>query len=251
MSIILEPSITVVIPAYNAEKTIARAVNSVLQNDLKNLKLIVIDDFSNDNTLKICESIQDHRLTIIKNIINIGVSESRNLGLKKSQSDYIAFLDADDYWYPDKLIQQILVLQNSDSALVGCYTHLVINGKTIRDAPNKSDFRGLCFNGNDIGMSSSIIKCCAIKGAEFESIGHEDYKFWLDILANGGYLKLTSEVRNLNQMTYYENTQKSLSSNKLKAAFWTMNILFSVLPVHLAFYCSCRYILKNIKRLIH
>jgi len=248
---LIEAEITVIIPAYNAENTIARAINSVLQNDLNNLKLIVIDDCSTDETLKICESIQDHRLIILKNNINIGVSKSRNLALKISKSDYVAFLDADDYWYKDKLTQQLLVLQSSDSNMIGCYTHLVINGKTIRKAPKKIDFRGLCINGNDVGMSSSIIKYSALKDTEFESVGHEDYKFWLKILANGGELNLSSNFNNRNQMTYYEKTQKSLSSNKFKAALWTLNILFSVLPVHLAIYSSVRYVIKHIKRYIN
>ena len=247
----MEADITVVIPAYNAEKTIARAINSVLQNDLKNLKLFVIDDYSTDETLKICESIQDNRLIILKNNTNVGVSKSRNLALKASQPDYIAFLDADDYWYKDKLTKQLLVLQSSDSEMIGCYTHLIINGKTIREAPNKIDFKGLCINGNDIGLSSSIIKYSAIKDIEFESVGHEDYKFWLKILADGGQLNLSSNFNNRNQMTYYDKTQKSLSSNKFKAALWTINILFSVLPVHLAIYSSARYMLKHIKRFIN
>ena len=100
-------------------------------------------------------------------------------------------------------------------------------------------------------MSSSIIKYSALKDTEFESVGHEDYKFWLKILANGGELNLSSNFNNRNQMTYYEKTQKSLSSNKFKAALWTLNILFSVLPVHLAIYSSVRYVIKHIKRYIN
>ena len=246
----ISPTVNAIIPAFNAETTIQRAIDSVLKSNVEGLKVIVIDDCSTDKTNLICREINDDRLILITNKKNFGVSYSRNKGLE-FKSDYVAFLDADDYWYQDKLTQQLLVLQSSDSEMIGCYTHLVINGKTIRETPNKIDFRGLCFNGNDIGMSSSIIKYSAIKGEKFEPSGHEDYRFWLKILSNGGYLKLSSESEDQNQMTYYEKTQKTLSSNKFRSAQWTLNILFSALPFHMAIYCSARYILKHIKRLIN
>lgn len=242
--------VNVIIPAYNAESSIKRAIESVLQSNRDGLQVIVIDDCSTDRTNLVCREINDERLILITNEENRGVSYSRNRGLQ-FKSDYVAFLDADDYWYQDKLTQQLLVMQNSDPEMIGCYTHLVINGKKIREAPNKIDFRGLCFNGNDIGMSSSIIKYSAIKDLRFKSIGHEDYKFWLDLLSNGGYFKLSSDPQDRKQMTYYKKTQKSLSSNKPKSALWTINILFSILPAHLAIYCSVRYILKHIKRFIN
>lgn len=241
-------SVCVVIPAYNAEKTITRAINSVLQNDLKNLEVIVIDDHSTDNTFEICSSIKDGRLKVFKNDKNRGVAYSRNIGIKKSHSDYIAFLDADDYWYENKLSQQLLILEKSDPNLIGCYTHLVVNGIIIREAPESVDFKSLCFNGNDIGLSSTIIKYSSIKEVEFEKIGHEDYKFWLELLSNGGYFQCSSNSKDNEQMTYYDNSSKSLSSNKLKAAIWTFNILYSFLPLHIACYCFGKYIIKHIKR---
>ncbi len=95
---------SVIIPLYNKEKYIERAVYSVLNQSIKNFELIIVNDNSTDNSLKIVENISDLRIKIFNRINNeSGGYAARNLGISKSKFEYICFLDADDYWNPDFL----------------------------------------------------------------------------------------------------------------------------------------------------
>ena len=92
---IMFPTISVIIPAYNAEKYITEAIDSVLNQSYKNLQLIVVNDGSTDRTLEIINKYSDNRMKIIS-IQNGGVSKARNIGLDNAIGEYIVFLDADD-----------------------------------------------------------------------------------------------------------------------------------------------------------
>ncbi len=107
----LMPLISVIIPAYNAEKTIKETINSVLNQTFSDFELIVINDGSKDATLEIISQITDPRLKVIS-YNNAGASVSRNRGFRNSIGEFIAFLDADDLWTPDKLAAQLAALKN-------------------------------------------------------------------------------------------------------------------------------------------
>lgn len=111
------PLISVIVPAYNSEKTIGDTVESVLKQTLRDFELIVINDGSTDSTLKVLLSIQDPRLQVFS-YPNAGSNPSRNRGFTHSSGEYIAFLDADDLWTPDKLEVQFKALQDNPQAAV-------------------------------------------------------------------------------------------------------------------------------------
>ena len=98
----MDKIISIIIPMYNVENTISKAIDSILNNTYQNYELILVDDESNDNTLKICEKYQDERIKIIKQK-HAGVSAARNNGIKNSKGDYIGFIDGDDYVDDDYL----------------------------------------------------------------------------------------------------------------------------------------------------
>jgi glycosyltransferase involved in cell wall biosynthesis len=102
------PLVSVIIPAYNAEAFIGRTLESVLSQTYKNIEVLVVDDGSQDRTGEIVESFaqQDSRVTLLKQK-NAGVAAARNLAIEKSQGEYIAPIDADDIWYPQKLEKQV------------------------------------------------------------------------------------------------------------------------------------------------
>ena len=105
--------ISVVIPAFNAEKTIARAVESVLAQSRPADEIIVIDDGSKDNTADVIRSYGDKVILIQQE--NAGASVARNAGLKNASGDWIAFLDCDDEWLPEKLkLQSEHLARNPD-----------------------------------------------------------------------------------------------------------------------------------------
>lgn len=98
------PKISVVIPTFNRAETIERAIDSVLNQTYNNFELLVVDDGSTDETEDIISNYPD--IKYLKQE-NSGVASARNLGIKNSTGDYIAFLDSDDEWIPDKLLKQI------------------------------------------------------------------------------------------------------------------------------------------------
>lgn len=105
-----DPSICVVIPAYNREATIARCIESVLAQTYKPKDIIVVDDGSTDSTLSILNSFSDW-ISVVPVLENKGVSFARNLGVQHSQAEWISFLDSDDEWTPNKLEKQVSFLK--------------------------------------------------------------------------------------------------------------------------------------------
>jgi glycosyltransferase involved in cell wall biosynthesis len=109
--------VSVIIPAYNAEKTVRESIQSVLEQTFKNLEVIVVNDGSTDRTLEIVSSLKDSRITIISSK-NSGPSAARNLGIKYACGQYVSFLDSDDLWLPSKLEDQLNILKTSNEAKV-------------------------------------------------------------------------------------------------------------------------------------
>lgn len=102
-------NISVIIPVFNREKTIRRAIDSVLGQDFPAFELIVVDDGSTDSTAEILKSYH-HKIKVVTQN-NFGVSFARNRGIMEAKGEWIAFLDSDDEWMPDKLSQQIAYLK--------------------------------------------------------------------------------------------------------------------------------------------
>ena len=95
--------ISVIIPCYNAEKTIERTLRSLLEGQYQDLEVLISDDASSDGTRQICAALQDPRIRILASPENGGVSHARNLALKEARGEYVSFLDADDSVTPDYL----------------------------------------------------------------------------------------------------------------------------------------------------
>lgn len=104
--------VSVIIPVYGAEKYIAATVQSVLAQTYKNFELVIIDDASPDRSIEICQQFTDARIKIIHQS-NRGLAGARNTGIRHARGEYLAFLDADDLWLPDKLEKHIQHLENS------------------------------------------------------------------------------------------------------------------------------------------
>ncbi len=127
------PTVSVVLPVFNGEASIGRAVQSVLCQTMSDLELVVIDDGSADRTSKVVSRYSERRLKFVKLANNSGTSAARNAGISLARGEYIAFLDSDDEWLPDKLEQQIETIRAS-SATTGISTtgfriHRVISGR--------------------------------------------------------------------------------------------------------------------------
>lgn len=123
--------VSVIIPSYNRERTLLTSVNSVLEQTVQNIEVIVVDDGSTDNTSKIVESIDDPRVIYIYQE-NKGACAARNNGIEKARGKYIAFHDSDDVWHKDKLEKQINCFKDDSVDIVFCKLNRV-NGHKYPD----------------------------------------------------------------------------------------------------------------------
>lgn len=133
------PLISVIIPAYNAVKTIQETIESVLSQTFQDFEIIVIDDGSSDSTVEVVSSIQDDRLKVFS-YPNAKQAASRNRGFAHSTGKYISFLDADDLWTPNKLESQLKALQDNPQAAVAySWSHCIDEkGKFLREASHST-----------------------------------------------------------------------------------------------------------------
>ena len=107
------PTISIITPAYNCEKYLEEAVESVLAQTMQDWEMLIIDDCSSDNTYDCMEKLaqRDKRIRIFRNIQNTGAAATRNYGIRQAKGQWIAFLDSDDLWRTDKLQKQRKLLK--------------------------------------------------------------------------------------------------------------------------------------------
>ncbi len=211
------PVVSVIIPTYNRAKTIERAINSVLNQTFSELELIVVDDCSTDSTAEIIKKYRDDRLIYIKHDKNRGEGGARNTGIRNSRAKYIAFLDSDDEWFPNKLVKQIRVIQESDPKVGVVYSHYIMqyeDGSGVN--PQRPSMRGDILLGLLTGTcflpSSAIIKSeCFCKYLHDENLPNlQDLDLWISI-AHDYYFDYVAEVL----CTIYQGTPAQASKNIL------------------------------------
>lgn len=184
-----EPLISVIIPTYNREKTIDRAVDSVLKQTYSNLEVIVVDDGSSDRTEEIVKGISDPRVRFYKLPQNGGAGHARNEGVKLAEGELIAFHDSDDVWRPEKLQRQMAYWQEHPKfSMVYCgYLCHLENGKT-KQVPGEEmeELEGDIFvpllRRNTIGAPTILIKknsFCKCGGFDIMMKSLEDWEFAL------------------------------------------------------------------------
>lgn len=104
--------VSVILPVYNVEKFVAEAINSVLAQTYTNFEALIVDDGSTDRSIEICQQFTDPRIKIIRQK-NRGLSGARNTGIRHAEGEYLAFLDSDDAWLPEKLEKHVAHLESS------------------------------------------------------------------------------------------------------------------------------------------
>src|SRR6516162_596409 len=114
----MPPLVSVIIPAYNAERTLRRAIDSALAQDYQPIEIIVVDDGSKDATSEVAAAYLDKAVQLVQLPRNCGESGAMNTGIAVAKGEYIAFLDADDEWLPKKLTRQIAALEMNSAAIM-------------------------------------------------------------------------------------------------------------------------------------
>jgi len=202
--------VSIVVAAYNAEKYISETINSVLSQTYKHWELIIVDDCSTDKTHEIIKNFQKKHdnvycYTLEKN--SGSAAKPRNTGIQKSKGQFIAILDADDLWQPEKLAKQIRYLKNTNADLVyTSFSYIYENGKEVFYKSRQiSNLTSLLIQ-NSILLSSVLMKNTPdITFTENHKIRiGEDYFLWL-CLKNKGY-KFALLKENLTSYRYLENS---------------------------------------------
>lgn len=168
----MDANISVIIPTHNRSELLARAIRSVLDQTYNQVEIIVVDDASTDNTKSVVESFRAANIKYIRHETNMGGSASRNTGIKNASYEYIAFLDDDDEWLPEKLEYQMGRFIDSEEA-GAIYTGFLKvdakSGKIINITIPKK--RGYIFEDllirNVVGTTSTVI----VKKALFDKVG--------------------------------------------------------------------------------
>ncbi len=137
------PKVSVVIAAFNREDTIVPAMTSVLDQDYRDLELLVVDDGSTDGTVAAAYSVSDPRVSVLLQDGNTGVSAARNRGIAAAKGAWVAFQDSDDLWKPGKLRKQMQVLEGSDQSYVAGYCAMEIEGRDPPEIVPNPAIRGL------------------------------------------------------------------------------------------------------------
>ena len=159
-----KPLVSVLMPAYNAEKYIVEAIESILDQTYKNFELIIADDLSTDKTWNIICNYKkiDNRIIAIKNKKNLYIAGNRNKLLSLAKGEYIAWQDADDISYRKRLERQVKFMEkNKDVGICGGYLDFYFNGKVIerrRYSKLDSRLRRRIFRQSPVAQPASIIK---------------------------------------------------------------------------------------------
>ncbi len=181
------PTISVLIPCYNAERTIQETISSVLAQTFTDFELLVINDGSTDGTMSVLEQITDDRLKVVS-FENSGPQKSRNRGIEKARGKYITFIDADDLWTSDKLASQLQALQNTPEAAVAySWTDFIDENSNFLKHSRHIEMAGdvyeqLLIDDFIASGSNPLIKAEAIRavgGFDENTLAGQDWDMWL------------------------------------------------------------------------
>ena len=222
--------VSIIIPVYNAERFIEKAVESVLEQTYEDFEIILIDDRSTDTSYEIMKNLQkrDKRICVLQNSCNSGVAYTRNYGVENAEGKWIAFLDSDDYWEKTKLEKQMRIhMENPDIVLSYTGTSFVSETgeeyKYVMHAKEKFTFKEL-LHKNIISCSSVVVRKDVIKKYGMISDNmHEDYTAWLNILREYPYAYGVDEP-----LLVYRFVKNSKSSSRIKSAKMIFNSYRSV-----------------------
>lgn len=212
--------VSVIIPSCNSSSYILEAVESALAQTYGNLEVIVADDASRDDTREIVNGIRDPRVKLIARAENGGAAAARNTAIRAAAGRYIAFLDSDDYWMPDKLAVQVGRMQEEEKDF--SYTSYLAksgNREVLIDVPDEIDYPGL-LRGNIICTSTAVYDSRKLGKIYMPDLAmRQDFATWLNVLQ-----KCNSALGIRQPMSCYRRRQHSLSSRFARAMYFNYRV---------------------------
>lgn len=214
----VEGLVSVIMPIYNAEKCLIETLNSIFSQDYKNIEIILVDDCSKDNSAKMIADFQKGHPEIVYYLQekNMGAGAARNKALELSKGQYVAFLDSDDIWMPNKISRQIELMKVKNSPF--SYTAIEMMNENSETIKGKRNIRETCdykyLLHNTIIATSSVVIDRTVLGDFRMPLrrGGQDYATWLMLLRDGAVACGINEA-----LVRYRVASGSLSSNKFKS----------------------------------
>lgn len=217
-----QPLVSIIMPAYNAESHIAESIESVISQTYSNWELLITDDRSTDTTQKIINeyAIQDSRIKLFINEQNGGAGVARNNSINHANGRFIAFLDADDQWLPEKLTKQISFMLKSDYAFTFT-AYQKISGESLLGKvipPSTTTYKKL-LSSNVIGCLTAIYDS-KILGKHYMPLirKRQDMGLWLNIL------KQTPSAYSIPDVLALYRVDSGMTQNKFKILKWQWHL---------------------------
>ena len=228
------PRVTVIMPSYNAERYISESINSVIEQTFDDWELLIIDDASTDGTTDLAIHYQrsDERIRLIVQKTHRGPAYARNFGLSEARGDFIAFIDSDDLWHPEKTTKQLATMEYHHADI--SYTAYIRrrdgdpNGKIVT-VPETVSYHTM-LRRNLIACSTGMVRkstCGMIRMPQIER--RQDHGYWLALLRDR--TRITVGVTE--PLVWYRIRRDSLSANKFVAAKYSWKLLREVERFHL------------------
>lgn len=212
----MKPLVSIITPTFNSQEFIKQSIDSILDQSYKNWELILIDDASTDETVKIITNyISKHdNISLIQNAKNQGAGVSRNKGINQAKGDFIAFLDADDLWLTNKLEVQInLMLKKNVDVCFSSYDLMDEAGnklyKKVNALPKLTYIKLL--KSNYVGNLTGIYNCKSLGKIQSDKLRkRQDWLLWLNAIKASG--KPATGIQE--SLALYRVRKNSMSSNK-------------------------------------
>lgn len=242
----MAPLVSVIMPSYNSGRHIAESIRSVQSQTLTDWELLVSDDCSTDSTREVVAGIAeaDPRVRLLPLEENGGAAVARNNSLAHARGRYIAYLDSDDLWYPEKLERQVAFMGES-SAAFSCCSYEVIGedgaplGRTVRML-DECDYMGFLTHNllQTVGIMADTSRMDRNLLVMPAMRRRQDAATWLQVLKAGHACHGVPDV-----LCAYRRVEGSLSSDKIKAAkgVWLLYREVERLPLPTSLYCFARY----------
>lgn len=227
----IPPLVSIIMPSYNSEKTIISSIESVQKQDYPHWELLITDDCSTDSTVALVKTASqvDARISIVINSENSGAGFSRNRSIERSKGKYIAFLDADDLWLPNKLRMQVSFMEQTDAFFTYTgyqkFSKAGMGGEVI--PPNRVTHNQLLY-GCVIGCLTVMFNAEVLGRQTMPLIRkRQDMGLWLKLL------KLCDTAHGIPQVLAHYRTDGGMSQNKLNAARYQWRLYRDVVGLNL------------------
>lgn len=252
----MEEMVSIIVPVYRAASYIAETIEMVIRQTYKNWELILVDDCSPDNSAEIIHGMQssheDESIRLIRKERNEGAAKARNTGIEAAKGRYIAFLDADDIWLPEKLERELAFMKEKHAAFA--FTAYEFGDENARGTgkvvavPEQLTYRK-ALTRTVIFTTTVMFDMTKLTKAQIQmpDVESEDTAAWWKILKAGYVAYGLNEV-----LAIYRRPAKSLSSNKITAIkrIWRLYRREEGLTVSVSVFCFCMWAIRATLRRI-